>query len=146
MKKPDLVYVIYIETTPEKLWQALTEGELTRRYWGGEQLSDWTPGSRWEHRRNTPERNLAVVGEVLESDPPRRLVLSWADPKDRDRKAGHSRVTFQIEPAKGQLRLTVTHEDLEPEMLRNVSGGWPLVLSNLKSLLETGRSAASWEC
>jgi len=146
VNKPDLVYVTYIATTPEKLWQALTQGELTRQYWGGEQISDWKPGSRWEHRRNGAECKLAIVGEVIESVPPRRLVLSWADPQDRERQEGHSRVTFEVEPVKGQLKLTVTHERLEPEMLRNVRGGWPLVLSNLKSFLETGRASDSWEC
>lgn len=146
MNKPEFVYVSYISTTPQKLWSALTEGELTRQYWGGEQSSDWKAASKWEHRRNGPERKVAMVGEVIESDPPRRLVLSWADPKDRDRRAAYSRVTFDIEPAGAQMRLTVTHEGLEPEMLRNISGGWPLVLSNLKSFLETGRSFEVKDC
>lgn len=141
MNKPGFVYVTYIATTPQRLWSALTEGELTRQYWGGEQSSDWQAGSKWEHRRNGGERRLAMVGEVIESDPPRRLVLSWADPKDRERKEAYSRVTFEIEQvAAGQVRLTVAHAGLEPEMLRSISGGWPLVLSNLKSFLETGKS------
>lgn len=145
MSKPDFVYVVYIGTTPEKLWKALTDGEITRQYWGGEQLSDWKSGSRWEHRRNGKERRLAMVGEVLEADAPRRLCLSWADPKDRERKESYSRVTFEIEPtAAGMVRLTVTHEQLEPQMHRNISGGWPRVLSNLKTLLETGRSPDDW--
>jgi uncharacterized protein YndB with AHSA1/START domain len=140
MNKPEFVYVTYIATTPEKLWGALTDGEITRQYWGGEQVSDWKPGSRWEHRRNGPERKVAMVGTVIESDPPNRLVFSWAAPKDRERKEGHSRVMFEIERAGELVRLTVTHEQLEAEMCRNVSGGWPKVLSNLKSFLETGRA------
>ena len=146
MNKPEFVYVTYISTTPQKLWSALTEGELTRQYWGGEQSSDWKAGSRWEHRRNGSERKLAILGDVIESDPPRRLVLSWADPKERDRKASYSRVTFDIEPVEGKVRLTVMHEGLEPEMLRNISGGWPLVLSNLKTFLETGKSSGVQGC
>lgn len=145
MAKPDFVYVVYIATTPEKLWKALTDGEITRQYWGGEQLSDWRAGSRWEHRRSSGERKVSMLGEVIEADVPRRLCLSWADPKDPERQEGYSRVTFEIESvAAGTVRLTVTHDRLEPEMRRNISGGWPRVLSNLKSLLETGRSLDDW--
>lgn len=146
MSKPEFVYVTYIATTPEKLWSALTQGEITRQYWGGEQISDWKPGSNWEHRRNVPERKVAMVGTVIESDPPKRLVFSWAHPRDRERKEGHSRVTFDVERAGELVRLTVTHEQLEAEMARSVSGGWPLVLSNLKSLLETGRAVEIGSC
>ena len=148
MTKPDFVYVVYIATTPEKLWEALTDGGITRQYWGGEQLSDWKPGSKWEHRRNGGERKVAMTGEVIEAAAPRRLCLSWADPKDAEHKVGHSRVTFEIEQlTPGTVRLTVIHDHLEAEMHRNVAGGWPRVLSNLKSLLETGRPVLDdWVC
>ncbi len=147
MDKPRFVYVTYIATTPEKVWQALVDSELTRRYWGGptaecgghEHISDWKPGSRWESRRGDAARTLAIVGRVLESTPPRRLVMTWARPHDADATEKHSRVTFDIEPQGERLvRLTILHEDLDPEMAEAISGGWPKVLSNLKTLLETG--------
>ena len=146
--KPSYVYVTYIATTPEKVWRALVDPEVTREYWdaGGpahENVSDWTPGSRWEHIRVDDARTVDIVGRVVESTPPRRLVLTWARPKEAEDDSKHSRVTFDIEPNReGVIRLTVTHEDLErdPQMLAGISGGWPQVLSNLKTLLETGRS------
>lgn len=144
MEKPSFVYVTYIETTPEKVWHALVDSEMTRLYWGGsrgmvENISDWKKGSRWEARYGDSGRSLAIIGEVVESTPPRRLVISWARPQDDEVPAKHSRVTFEIE-AQGErlVRLTIIHEDLDPEMGRAVSNGWPKVLSNLKTLLETG--------
>ena len=106
-------------------------------------VSDWKPGSRWEHQRVDDARTVDIVGKVVESTPPRRLVLTWARPKEAEDDSKHSRVTFDIEPhGDGLVRLTVTHEDLErdPKMLAGISGGWPKVLSNLKTLLETGRA------
>jgi uncharacterized protein YndB with AHSA1/START domain len=150
MTKPDFVYVSYIATTPEKLWRALIDTELMREYWVGPDggcarvnVSDWKPGSRWEHQRLDEARTVDIVGKVVESTPPRRLVYTWARPKDEEDESRHSRVTFDIEPhGDGLVRLTVTHQDLErdPQMLAGVSGGWPKVLSNLKTLLETGRA------
>jgi uncharacterized protein YndB with AHSA1/START domain len=106
-------------------------------------VSDWRPGSQWEHRRLDDARTVDIVGKVVESTSPRRLVLTWARPKDAEDDSKHSRVTFDIEPhGDGLIRLTVTREDLErdPRMLAGISGGWPRVLSNLKTLLETGRA------
>lgn len=150
MTKPDFVYVTYIATTAEKVWRALIDTEVTRIYWVGTasdstahvNVSDWQPGSRWEHQRLDKARTADILGKVLESTPPRRLVLSWARPKDAEDAALHSRVTFEIEPHGDRLvRLTVSHEDLErdPQMLAGISGGWPQILSNLKTLLETGQ-------
>ena len=105
-------------------------------------VSDWKPGSRWEHQRVDDAHTVDIVGKVVESTPPRRLVLTWARPKEAEDESKHSRVTFDIEPqGDGLVRLTVTHEDLErdPQMLAGISGGWPRVLSNLKTLLETGQ-------
>jgi len=147
MSKPSFVYVTYIATTSEKVWQALIDTDVTRRYWGGltaaspswENVSDWKPGSPWQQRRLDEAKTVGLVGKVLESTPPRRLVLTWARPKDADDSEGNSRVTFDIEPqGDGLVKLTVLHEDLDPEMHRGVAGGWPQVLSNLKTLLETG--------
>ena len=150
MTKPSFVYVTYIATTPEKVWQALVDTEVTRQYWvdpnagcARVNVSDWRPGSRWEHRRADDTGTVDIVGKVVESTPPRRLVFTWARPTEAEDDSKHSRVAFDIEPyVDGLVRLTVTHEDLErdSQMLAGVSGGWPKILSNLKTLLETGRA------
>jgi uncharacterized protein YndB with AHSA1/START domain len=147
MAKPSFVYVTYIATTPEKVWQAFVDTDVMRQYWIGAEcarvnVSDWRPGSKWEHQRADGTQTVDIVGKVVESTPPRRLVYTWARPKDAGDESKHSRVSIDIEPhGKGLVRLTVTHEDLErdPQMLAGISGGWPKVLSNLKTLLETGR-------
>jgi uncharacterized protein YndB with AHSA1/START domain len=148
MTKPSFVYVTYIATTPQKVWQALVDTEVTRQYWVGPKtdcarvnVSDWRTGSKWEHQRVDGSGIVDITGEIVESTPPQRLVVSWARPNEADDTSKHSRVTFDIEPhIDGLVRLTVTHEDLEkdPKMLEGISGGWPMVLSNLKTLLETG--------
>ena len=141
MDKPQFVYVTYIASSPEKVWNALIDPTMTEKYWQHENVSDWKPGSRWEHRAFDKDRTLRLVGKVIESSPPRRLVLTWASPADEAREEKHSRVTFEIEPAGGVVRLTVTHENFETgsEMFESIKKGWPKVLSSLKSLLETER-------
>jgi uncharacterized protein YndB with AHSA1/START domain len=141
MDKPQFVHVTYISTTPEKLWNELIDAEMTKKYWQHENISDWKPGSKWEHRSFDKERTLKVVGKVIESSPPRRLVLPRAFPTDEAREEKHTRVTFEIEPPGDVVRLTVTHDRLAPdsEMLKRITTGWPQILSNLKSLLEVGR-------
>jgi uncharacterized protein YndB with AHSA1/START domain len=141
MDEPQFVYVTYISTTPEKLWNALIDPKITKKYWQHENVSDWKPGSKWEHRSSDKERTLKLVGKVIEHSPPRRLVLTWAFPAAEAREEKHSRVTFEIEPFHDVVRLTVTHDRLEPgsEMLRGITEGWPKVLSSLKSMLEAGR-------
>jgi len=140
MAKSTYVYAIYIATTAQKVWKALLDGEFTRQYWNGDNISDWKPGSTWEHRRADANRSVGMLGQVLEAMPPRRLVLSWAGPEDRDNPSAHSRVTFEIEDVGEMVRLTVTHDELDEQMSSRVSKGWPRVLSSLKSLLETGRA------
>jgi uncharacterized protein YndB with AHSA1/START domain len=141
MDKPQFVYVTYISTSPEKLWNALIDPEITTKYWQHENVSDWQPGSKWEHRRSDKERTLDLIGKVIESSPPRRLVLTWAFPADEMHQEKHSMVTFEIEPIRDVVRLTVTHDRLEPgsEMLEGITEGWPKVLSSLKSQMEVGR-------
>ncbi len=141
MDKPQFVYVTYISTSPEKLWNALLDPQVTAKYWQHENVSDWKPGSKWEHRASGKDKTLKLVGRVVESSPPRRLVLTWAPPADEAREEKHSRVTFELEPIGEIVRLTVTHDRLEPgsEMLEAIKRGWPKVLSSLKSLLEVGR-------
>lgn len=150
MKKPDYVYVTYIATTPEKVWRALMDTDAMREWWvdptagcARVNVSDWKPGSRWDHQRADGSATVDITGKVVENTPPRRLVFTWARPKDADDESKHSRVAFDIEPVGDRLvRLTVTHDELErdPEMLTGISGGWPKVLSNLKTFLETGRA------
>jgi uncharacterized protein YndB with AHSA1/START domain len=149
MSKTNFVYVTYIGTTAEKVWQAFTDADVTPRGFrlatSGttplELVSDWKPGSPWQRRRLDEAKTADVVGTVLEIAPPHRLVLTWARPQDAGNSELTSRVTLNIEPqGDGLVKLTFQHQDLDPEMLRIVSGGWPQAVSNLKSLLETGHS------
>ena len=130
------VYVTYIESTPERVWAALTDPELTAVYWGHRNESDWAVGSRWDHVRTDGTGDTDGGGTVEEADPPTRLVLSWGPAPDEE--GGISRVTFVVEPGDGIVRLTVTHTDLDPGEQAGAADGWAAVLSNLKSLLETG--------
>jgi uncharacterized protein YndB with AHSA1/START domain len=136
------VYVTYIRATPEKVFEAITRPEIARRYWAHENVSDWTPGARWEHVRTDADRTVDLVGEVVEHTPPRRLVITWANASQADDPAQYSRVTFDIVPFDGMVQLTVTHDELEPGsgMAAGIGKGWPLVLSSLKSFLETGQA------
>jgi uncharacterized protein YndB with AHSA1/START domain len=140
MPKPEFVYVTYIETTPEKLWQALIEPEFTRQWWlGYTQQCDWTKDADW--RLVGEDGRVADAGKVLEIDPPRHLVLAWRHELRKElRDEGFSRATFDLEPVGGMVKLTITHVSDVPEskLIVAVSGGWPLILSNLKSLLERG--------
>ncbi|WP_411823928.1 SRPBCC family protein [Leptospira sp. 'Mane'] len=149
MEKPSFVYVTYIASTPEKVWHALIDAEVTRQYWfdptnnkpAHENVSTWEPGSEWRHERIDDARTIDIMGKVVESIPPHRLVLTWARPSEVEEESKHSRVTFDIEPhGNGLVRLVVTHEDLDPQMLAGISSGWPMVLSNLKTFLESGRA------
>jgi len=152
MDKPKFVYVIYIGSTPEKIFNALIDPDITRQYWGNHHnASDWKPGSRWEHRDFDKPDLVDIVGKVIEADPPRRLVVTWVPPADEGNPVKTSRVTFNIEPFMDVVRLTVTHDELEPdsEMFHSVSFGWPAVISGLKTLLETGKlgpAAAQRHC
>ena len=142
MSKASHVYVSYIRATPEKVWRAITDPDLSGRYWGHSNVSDWTVGGAWEHRRIDASKKVDLIGTVLESEAPRRLVITWAFPGDAGERAKVSRVAFAIETHKDDMvRLTVSHTELEPggEMERGITEGWPLVLSSLKSFIETGK-------
>ena len=136
------VYVTYIRSTPEKVFGAITKPELARRYWGHENVSDWNPGSTWEHVRANDQRTVELVGKVIEVAPPTRLVITWANASQASDPASHSRVTFEIEEYDNMVRLTVTHDELEAGsgMAKGISKGWPIVVSSLKSFLETGHA------
>jgi uncharacterized protein YndB with AHSA1/START domain/DNA-binding transcriptional ArsR family regulator len=145
---PDYVYVTYIESTPERVWEALTDADLTAAYWGHANVSDWQPGSTWEHRRTDGSGAADVTGTVLEAVPPTRLVITFEDSPGQAARREPSVVTFEVEPYHEIVRLTVTHEKLpDSEMHAGISHGWPAVLANLKSLLETGSVLARppWE-
>lgn len=145
---PTYIYVTYIRAGAEQVWKALTDADLTARYWGHANVSDWQPGSAWEHRRVDGSGAVDVVGQVLEAEPPTRLVITFEDTPDAGSPREPSVVTFLVEPHQDIVRLTVTHEKLpNREMLTGISNGWPAVLANLKSLLETGEvlPQAPWE-
>jgi uncharacterized protein YndB with AHSA1/START domain/DNA-binding transcriptional ArsR family regulator len=145
---PAYVYVTYIRAGAQQVWQALTEADLTARYWGHANVSDWQPGSTWEHRRVDGSGRVDVVGRVVEADPPTRLVVTFEDAPGAEPPREPSVVTFLVEPHHDIVRLTVTHEDLPNQAMRDgISAGWPAVLANLKSLLETGDvlPQAPWE-
>ena len=141
MNKSTFVYVIYVASTPEKVWQGLLDPEFTRQYWGHENVSDWKPGSKWEHIRANDERTVELVGKVIEVSPPTRLVITWANASQASDPSAASRVTFEIEEYEAMVRLTVTHDELVAGsgMANGIKKGWPVVLASLKSLLETGQ-------
>jgi uncharacterized protein YndB with AHSA1/START domain len=138
------VYVTYIRTTPEQLWEALTKPEFTRTYWFGvRHESDWAVGSSW--RLMIPDGRIGDAGEIVEIDRPRRLVLSWRNEFRPELKAeGYSRATFELEQVDNSVKLTVIHEidRRGSKFIEAVSGGWPHILASLKSLLETGAALA----
>ncbi|WP_321792614.1 SRPBCC family protein [Burkholderia pyrrocinia] len=141
MGNPAFVYVTFIAATPERVFDALTNAELTKDYWVRHRNAspDWRPGSRWEHQDYDDPSRVDIVGEVVENDPPHRLVVTWRTPSGEGEE---SRVTYLVEPHEGVVKLTVTHDGLvaDSEMDRGIRGGWPVVLSSLKTLLETGHA------
>ncbi len=142
MDKSEFVYVTYIRTTPEKLWRALTEPEFTRKFWvGTAQDCNWKAGAEW--RLMAPDGRVADAGEVVEIDPPRRLVLTWQNHLFAELTAeGFSRMTYDLEPMGSSVKLTVTHtiDRKDSKLVKAVSSGWPNILASLKSLLETGEA------
>jgi uncharacterized protein YndB with AHSA1/START domain len=141
MTRSTFVYVTYIRTTPEKLWTALTsDAEFMKQYWFGTHCeSKWTPGSSWKMVH--PDGTISDAGEIVEAAPPRRLVIRWQHQNKPELKAeGESLCTLELEPTGGAVKLSITHTiECEPsKFIAAVSGGWPKIISNLKSLLETG--------
>jgi uncharacterized protein YndB with AHSA1/START domain len=140
MARSTFVYVTYIRTTPERLWSALTDPEFMKQYWFGVSCeSRWTPGSSW--RLIAGDGQIFDAGEIVEAAPPRRLVIRWQHQNKPELRAeGDSLCTMELEPTGPAVKLSITHTiEREPsKLIEAVSGGWPKVLSNLKSLLETG--------
>jgi uncharacterized protein YndB with AHSA1/START domain len=140
MSKPEFVYVTYIETTPENLWEALTSSAFSERYWWVTKVvSDWKVGSpvalEWRGK-------VTDTGVIVEADPPRRLCYTWSNTSEEFRNERPSRVTFAIEPYGKLVKLTLTHEDFErgSKMLQGISRGWPAIMSSLKTMLESGQA------
>ena len=142
MANSRFVYVTYIRTTPEKLWKALTEPEFTRQYWAETwQDCDWKKGSTW--KLMIPDGRIGDSGEVLEIEPNRKLTVTWENQFNAELKQeGFSRLTYELEQQDEVVKLTLIHEMEKPEskLIGAVSTGWPMILSSLKSLLETGES------
>jgi len=143
MAKSTFVYVTYIRTTPQKLWAALTDAEFMKQYWFGMYCdSNWTVGASWRMVR--PDGSICDAGEMVEVEPNRRMVIRWQHQANPDLKAeGDSICTIELEPTGSAVKLSITHSiEREPsKLITAVSGGWPMILSNLKSLLETGSIA-----
>ena len=141
MARSTFTYVTYIRTTPDRLWSALTDDtRFMQQYWFGVHCqSQWTAGSSWKMVR--PDGSTSDAGEILEAQPPRRLVIRWQHQDRAELKAeGESRCTLELEPMGPTVKLSITHTiEREPSrFIEAVSGGWPKILSNLKSLVETG--------
>ena len=144
MAKSTFVYVTYIRTTPERLWSALTDdAQFMKQYWFGVHCeSRWTAGSPW--KMLYPDGTVVDSGEIVEAEPPRRLVIRWRNQWSPELNAeGDSLCTMELEPAGAAVKLSITHtiEREASKLITAVSGGWPKILSNLKSLLETGAIA-----
>jgi uncharacterized protein YndB with AHSA1/START domain len=135
------VYVIFIRTTPERLWSALTDPEVMQQYWFGmHQECDWKVGSPW--KLVFSDGRVADTGEIIEADPPKRLVIKWRNEFRPELKSeGPARCTYELEPMGSAVKLTITHTMDRPrsKVIEAVSGGWPRILSNLKSLIESGQ-------
>ena len=143
MARSTFVYVTYIRTTPQKLWSALTDAQFMKQYWFGNHCeSEWTVGASWKNVH--PDGRVTDAGEIVEADPPRRLVIRWQHQSKPELKAeGESLCTLELEPSGTAVKLSITHTiEREPSnLIAAVSGGWPKIISNLKSLLETGSIA-----
>lgn len=143
MSKPSFVYVTYIKTTAEKLWQALIDPDFNRQYWfGAHQEAKWKKGASWKIL--FADGRLADSGEILDIDPLKRLVIRWRHEIMPELKAeGYTRCTIELEEQGEMMKLTVTHEaekDGPSKFIHEVGNGWPLILASLKSLLETGKA------
>ena len=138
--KPKFVYVIYIASTPEKVFEALTDGDMSVHYWHGSRIvSDWKIGSSFLLKLERGDKE--IIGTVAEYDPPRQLVYTFHPQFGGTDKEPPSRVAFEIEPQKDQVKLTMVHDGFEAgsQVFEAISRGWPLILSSLKSFLETGK-------
>lgn len=147
---PDFVYTIYIAAKITTVWDGLINKEITQKYWGRHNKSDWEIGSKWEHVRMDGSNIVDVHGQVLEVDPPTKLVVTWNGPQEsKTHEPAPSVVTYDLVALGPDTKLTVTHSQLNKDsvMHNGVTQGWQAVLSNLKTTLETGKplSSEKWE-
>jgi len=143
MDSAAFTYVTYINSTSEKVWNALTDGDTSRQYWSNHRnKSDWRVGSPWNHEDADVASIVDVTGTILESARPRRLAFTWASPTDADDGSKVSRVSFDIDEDDGMVRIVLTHDRLPANsgLAEGIAEGWPLVLSSLKTFLETGKA------
>lgn len=135
-------YTIYIRTTPKTAWSAITKPEITKQFWQHNNLSNWKKGSHWQHVAN--DGTIKLTGEIIEITPEKLLVLTWIDANDI---TDSSRVAIEITPLKEGVRLNITHNHFKTtsKMPENIKIGWPMVLSSMKSFLETGNPLITWE-
>ncbi len=140
-EKASFVYVCFVRASAAQVFEAITKPELARLYWGHENVSDWQVGSTWQHVRANEQRSVELVGKVVEVSAPDRLVMTWANASQAADPASHSRVTFELLAYEGMTKLMLTHDDLQAGsgMHMGIQKGWPIVLSSLKSYLETGQ-------
>jgi uncharacterized protein YndB with AHSA1/START domain len=143
MTAPENIYEVEIATTPERLWKAITDPEDTRQYWyGALSISEWQVGSRWVSQ--SPDGEIYLDGEILEIDPPRRLVHTFHVVHEPEASAeAPSRIEWQITPIGDRCRLTVLHTGRGPATMEYTSGGWETIFAGLKELLETGQVVAA---
>jgi len=140
MDSAAFTYVTYINSTAEKVWEALTNGDLSRQYWSNHRnSSDWKVGSQWHHQDADNPSVVDVTGTILESVRPKRLAFTWSAPDDSLEASKLSRVAFDIDEDDGMVRLSLAHDRLgNSDLAQGIAEGWPLVLSSLKTFLETG--------
>ena len=145
MAESRFIYVTFIRTTPARLWETLTDSQFVRKYWFGVNIEcGWEKGSPW--KMLFPDGRVADMGAILDIEPPRRMVIRWQNEWKPEFKAeGPTRCTMELEPVDHAVKLTITHEidRRESELIKAVSGAWPITISNLKSLLETGEVAVT---
>ncbi len=135
---PKFSYTVYMKATPERIWAVITNPLLSQQYWGHKNISDWKEGSSWQHVANDNKSTVKLVGEVLKFNS-KELILTWASPNNLEDK---SRVTFKINAIKDAVYLSVTHDNFKDgsKMFKEIMTGWPQVLSNMKSFIETGKT------
>lgn len=143
MTTPEHVYEVEIATTPERLWKAITDPQDTQQYWyGALSISDWKVGSRWTSE--SPDGEVYLDGEILEIDPPRRLVHTFHVVHEAEAAAeAPSRIEWEITPIGDRCRLTVVHTGRGPATMDYTSGGWETILGGMKELLEAGTAVAA---
>ena len=136
------IYTIYIRTSPERIWAAITNPFLCKQFWGYENVSDWKEGSTWKHLADDNKRSIKFIGKILKVTP-KELMLTWADFNNIE---DTSQVTFKIYTVKEAVCLKVIHTNFQvgSKMQEQIKDGWPRVLSSLKSFLETGKALKTW--